>query len=269
MHESPSFKHAAEFLMDDERGSSAPRVSVITPVRNACSTLLQTIASVQAQTFPDWEMLLIDDGSTDGSVELIERLASRDPRLRLIRSQTRHGASGARNLGIRLARGRFIAFLDADDVWLPEKLACQVPRLEAGAGIVFSSYRRISPEGRHLGVVHARPRVQYRDALGGNPIGCLTGVWDRERFGRAQMPELPMREDYAFWLNLLRQGATAEGLPDVLAEYRVSRNSRSSRKFRAARATWGVLHREVGFARANVGFALYVVRSIRRRLGNN
>jgi hypothetical protein len=249
-------------------GPEAPRVSVVTPFRNAAATLEETIASVRAQSYGDWEQLLIDDGSTDGSVELVERLAAEDPRLRLVRSPRRLGAAEARNTGIRLARGRFIAFLDADDLWLPGKLAAQVPLLEAGAGIVFSSYRRITPEGAPISVVTARPVVRYRDALGGNPIGSPTGIWDREVFGRAQMPDLPMREDYAFWLSLLRQGAVARGLPEVLAEYRVGRETRSSRKLQAAAKTWGVLRREpgLGWPRAVLGFAVYALRAVRRRM---
>jgi glycosyltransferase involved in cell wall biosynthesis len=245
-----------------------PRVSVITPFRNAAATIGETIASVRAQTYGDWEQLLVDDGSTDGSVELVERLAAEDPRLRLVRSRRRLGAAGARNEGIRLARGRFIAFLDADDLWRPGKLAAQVPVLEGGAGIVFSSYQRITAEGEPISVVRARPVVRYRDALGGNPIGSPTGIWDREIFGTAEMPDLSMREDYAFWLNLLRTGAVARGLPEVLADYRVGRNTRSSRKIQAARKTWGVLRREpgLGLPRAALGFALYALRALRRRL---
>ncbi len=247
---------------------AAPRVSVVIPFRNARGTLAATIASVQAQTVPDWEALLVDDQSEDGSTELVERLAASDPRLRLLRPPHRLGAPGARNLGIRSARGRFLAFLDADDLWLPHKLERQLPLLEAGAGLVFSSYRRIDPQGRPLGVVPARPFVRYRDALGGNPIGSPTAIWDLERFGRAQMPELPMREDYAFWLSLLRGGAVAHGLPEVLAEYRVVPGSRSSRKLRAARNTWSVLRREpgIGLPRAALGFGLYALRAVLRRL---
>lgn len=248
--------------------AATPRVTVVIPFRNAVGTLGQTVASVQAQTVRDWEALLVDDQSGDGSTELAARLAARDPRLRLVCPPARLGAAGARNLGIREARGRFLAFLDADDLWLPEKLERQLPLLEVGAGIVFSSYRRIDPEGRPLSVVRARPLVRYRDALGGNPIGSPTAVWDLARFGRVQMPDLPMREDYAFWLALLRQGAEARGLPEVLAEYRVSPGSRSARKLRAARNTWSVLRREpgLGWPRAALGFGLYAVRAVLSRL---
>lgn len=245
-----------------------PLVSVVTPFRDAAATLGATVASLRAQTFPRWEAILVDDGSTDGSAALVEAVAAEDGRLRLVRAPSWQGAAEARNLGIDAARGRYVAFLDADDLWLPEKLAFQVPRLEAGAAIVFSSYRRVDPAGRELKVVRARPRVRYQDALGGNPIGCLTAVWDCRRFPDARMPLLPMREDYAFWLSLLRRGAEAEGLPEVLAEYRVSPASRSGRKLRAARATWGVLRREPGLTlpRAAAGFALYALRAAARRM---
>lgn len=243
-----------------------PIVSVVIPFYNAVSTLGQAIASVQAQTRPDWEALLVDDGSTDGSVDVAKRAVAMDPRLRLLHPPTRLGAAGARNLGIQSARGRYIGFLDADDLWLPQKLELQVPKLLAGAPIVFSSYRRIDLNGRPMSEVRARSRVRYRDALGGNPIGCLTGIWDRARFPQARMPDLPLCEDYAFWLSLLREGAEASGLPEVLAEYRVSPHSRSARKLRAARGTWQVLRQEFGLRSAAGGFALYAIRAMRQRL---
>jgi teichuronic acid biosynthesis glycosyltransferase TuaG len=249
-------------------GSGVPRVSVIIPFHNAVGTLAGTVASLRSQTFSDWEGLLINDGSTDGSAELAASLAAQDLRLRVLHTADRRKAAGARNLGIRSAQERFIAFLDADDLWLPDKLSEQIVHLEAGAPIVFSSYRRIDAEGNVLSVVPAKSRVSYQDALGGNPIGCLTGVWDRERFGPAQMPELPMHEDYAFWLGLLRQGAVAHGLPAVLAEYRVAKGSLSSRKLRVAGATWRILRREpgLGVLRASWGMVRYALRAMRQRV---
>lgn len=247
---------------------SGPAVSVIMPCRNGAATLDAALDSLVAQDFPHWEVLVIDDGSTDAGPARVAARAAGDPRIRPLAAPGRLGVAGARNLGIEAARGRWIAFLDADDRWRPGKLARQLPVLQAGAPIVFSAYDRVDAAGRRLGTVPAAARVCYGDALGGNPIGCLTGVWDTATFGRARMPDLPMHEDYAFWLALLRTGACATGLPDVLADYRVAAGSHSGQKLRAAQAVWRILRAEPGldWPRAAAGFARYALGAVARRI---
>jgi teichuronic acid biosynthesis glycosyltransferase TuaG len=247
----------------------SPRVSVITPVWNAAATLGETVASVQAQSVGDWEMLLVDDGSTDGSRALAEALATTDPRLRVLGWSQNHGPAAARNAGIRAAQGRYIAFLDADDRWLPQKLARQLAVMEdKGEALVFSSYRRIDAKGRRLGQVTARAEVTYRDALRGNPIGCLTAIYDTERLGRVEMPDVRRRQDYGLWLNLLKRIPAARGLPEVLAEYRVCSGSWSANKLIGARATWAVYRELEGmsFLQAGYYFLHYATKGIRDRL---
>ena len=257
-------------MPDSPRMPDRPRFSVIIPFRNACDTLPATLASLQAQTEPDWEALLVDDASDDGSVALVQAAARKDARLRLLHDPCQDSARGvaaSRNLGIDTARGTYIAFLDADDLWLPAKLAAQRRTFETGANIVFSSYRRIDRTGRSLGLVPAPARVNWADALAGNPIGCLTGAWRRSAFPDAHMPLLDMHEDYAFWLMLLRQGATAQGLPEVLAKYRVRPKSSSANKLRAAKAVWDILKLEGLSLRGRVsGFLRYALRGVRQRL---
>lgn len=246
-----------------------PLVSVIVPFRNAAATLPQTLASLSGQTIPDWEALLVDDASADDSAALAAVAARTDARIRLLRHGDRQGAAAARNTAIRASRGRFIAFLDADDLWLPHKLERQIPVLLAGAPLVFSGYERIDIHGRTLSQVIPPARVCYRDLLAGNPIGCLTAIWDTIAFGRCELPLLPLHEDYAFWLNLLRSGAHGQGLPDILARYRVSPASQSGQKLRAARATWSILRAEpgLGLPGATLGFARYASSAIGRRMG--
>ncbi len=246
-----------------------PLFSVIIPFHDAAATLSEALASLQAQTEPDWEALLIDDASRDGSVELAQRAAAQDSRLRVIhypQSRTR-GAAASRNLGMDAARGDYLALLDADDRWLPGKLAAQARAFARGADIVFTSYRRIDPAGRDLGLVHAPAHVAWSDALAGNPIGALTGAWRRDRFAGARMPLRRIHEDYAFWLDLLRSGAVAEGLPEVLAEYRVQPHSASANKWRAARAVWDILGTQgLSLPDRSRNFARYALRGIARRI---
>lgn len=248
----------------------APVFSVIVPFHNGAEFLGEAIASLQGQSLGDWEALLIDDASTDGAVALARAACRADPRLRLLHEPGRtrpRGAGATRNLGLAVARGRHVAFLDADDRWLPAKLARQKVVFDAGADIVFGAYRRIDAHGRALGEVGARPELRWRDALDGNPIGCLTGAYRRARFPQARMPRRAVHEDYAFWLALLRQGVEARGLPEVLAEYRVRPGSRSSCKWRGARAVWQILgEEEIGLPRQLLCFARYAGGALARRM---
>lgn len=268
---------AARMTMNERDSQGAldpgpvPAFSVIVPFHNAAATLDQTLASLRAQTLTDWEAFLIDDASNDGSAEMVQGLAAQDPRLKVLHDPAQRSPRGpgrSRNLGLDRARGTFVAFLDADDIWYPEKLAQQQAAFVAtGADIVFSSYRRVDARGRALGVVRAAPRVVWADALGGNPIGCLTAAYRRQPHAAQRMIDLPMHEDYAFWLDLLRGGAVAAGLPQVLADYRVRRDSLSANKLRAAATVWSILGREpIGLAQRLRGFSAYAVNGLRRRL---
>ena len=170
--------------LPDRAMSPAPLVSVITPVWNAAATLAATVASVRAQSLPDWEMLIVDDGSTDGSPALAAALAAGEPRLRLLGWAENRGAAAARNAGIRAARGRYLAFLDADDLWRPEKLAVQIGYMAAtGAPFTFAAIDRIDPAGRRLGTVAVPARVDHARLLRGNVIPCQTAAFDRQHYG--------------------------------------------------------------------------------------
>ena len=244
--------------------------SVIIPFRNAETTLSETLDSLRSQTETEWEALLINDASTDRSVELAVSAMYKDPRFRLIDDSrlgtSPRGVAATRNLGIDDARGKYVALLDADDRWLPEKMALQRRVFENGADIVFSSYRRINAEGQPLGNIMARSSIAWKDAIAGNPIGCLTGAWRRERFFEARMPNRNLHED-AFWLMILRDGSIAHGLPQILAEYRVQPGSISSNKWRAAHAVWQILGEEkLSWRSRSIGFLRYAFTSVARRL---
>lgn len=233
-----------------------PLFTVVTPTRNAAATLGEAVASVRAQTCPDWELLLVDDGSTDGSAALARGFADRDPRIQALRLDAPRGAAAARNAAIRAARGRYIAFLDADDRWRPGKLAAQGAAFAAGASLVFTAYQRIDREGRPLSRVDVPPRLTYAEALKGNAICCSTAAYDTGVFGRAEMPDLPRRQDYGLWLTLLRRIPEAKGLPEVLLDYRVTPGSLSGNKLAAAAATWRVYREVAGLSPAPAAWAL-------------
>jgi glycosyltransferase involved in cell wall biosynthesis len=222
-----------------------PAVSVVTPVWNAAATLAETVASVRAQGFEDWELILVDDASTDGTPELARALADPDPRIRILTLAENGGPAAARNAGIRAARGRYIAFVDADDLWRPQKLARQIGFMRAeGHALTFSAYRRIAADGRPLGIVRPPARVDRAELLKGNVIGCLTAVYDSAAVGRLEMPPIRRRQDYGLWLAILARVPHAHALPEVLADYRVHTGSLSADKLGAVRATWA-LYRDV------------------------
>lgn len=247
-----------------------PLVSVVTPVWNAAATLAEAVASVRSQTLADWELLLVDDASQDGSRALARALAAAEPRIRLIERAANGGAAAARNDGIRAARGRLVAFLDADDRWYPGKLARQAEFMAAGGhALVFSGYRRVAADGTPLGIVRPPERIDRAGLLRGNVIGCLTAVYDSAVFGRAEMPPVRRRQDYGLWLALLRRVPFAHALPEPLADYRVAPSSLSGGKLGAAAATWR-LYREVeGLGRARSGYYLAhnLARGALKRLG--
>lgn len=249
---------------------TAPLVSVITPVHNGADTLAETVASVQAQSLEDWEMLLVDDGSQDGSRVLAETLAAADPRIRVSGWAENRGPAAARNAGIRAARGRYIAFVDADDLWLPEKLAAQISHMkQGGAGLGFTAYERMDAGGNLLGRVGVPARAGHDDLLRSNVIASVTAMYDTAVYGRVEMPDIRRRQDYGLWLLLLRQGGEAHGLNEVLARYRVRPGSLSANKFVAAAATWR-LYREVeelSRPRAAWCLAQNLSRAAARRMG--
>ncbi|XKE47247.1 glycosyltransferase [Halomonas organivorans] len=243
-------------------------VSVITPMHNASKFISTNIESVLTQTYSDWELIIIDDGSTDSSAEIAEAFSLQDSRIQLIRLEGNNGAAVARNRGIRLARGRYIAFLDSDDAWEPHKLESQLAFMKASeAALVFSAYRKVDEAGRELGVVGVPERAGYRDLLKTNYIGCLTAMYDTRRLGKVEMPLIRKRQDLALWLKILKlSGEPAWGQPEVLATYTVRAGSVSSNKQQAAAYQWRV-YREVealSLPACGYYFAQYALRGLLR-----
>ncbi|MFJ9498966.1 glycosyltransferase family 2 protein [Brevibacillus centrosporus] len=222
-----------------------PLVSVITPTYNAAKFIKATIDSVKGQTYPHWEMILIDDASSDNTIAVIQDELN-DPRIRLIALEQNGGAAVARNTGISSANGKYLAFLDSDDLWLPQKLATQVAFMqERDIAFSFTQYRIIAENGTETGVAVPIPKqIDYQGLLKNTIIGCLTVMLDREKLGTVQMPNIRTRQDTAMWLQILKQGQIAYGISEELSLYRKVGGSISSNKWKAARHTWR-LYRDI------------------------
>ncbi len=217
-------------------------VSIITPCYNSISTIQETIQSVLKQTYPYWEMLIIDDCSTDGSDIIIQQYSKQDSRIKYLKTNKSSGSPTIpRNLGIEQAQGRFIAFLDSDDVWLPTKLEEQIPIFyEPHTAIVFSNYEKMSYNGQRNGRVITAPRqATYKQLLKENIIGCLTAIYDTQKVGKLYFPKIG-HEDYAMWLSILKKGYIAKNTNSTLALYRISNSSISSNKITAFKWTWNI-----------------------------
>jgi len=226
-----------------------PLVSIITPIYNAAPWLRETLDSVRAQTLTDWEQIMVDDGSSDDSVAIAEAAALQDPRFRLIRTLRNMGPSAARNLAIEAARGRFIAFLDADDLWLPEKLARSVAWITSrGYSFIYHDYRHMSHDGLRVGaLIKAPEKLDWRTLHTRRGTGgCASIVIDRKRIPVFSFPPTaPYRaEDFCLWAQIIREGHIGHRLPADLARYRLSPKSRSANKLQAAINAWH-LYRKV------------------------
>lgn len=238
-------------------------VSVITPAHNAATVLARAVASVQAQKLTDWEMIIVDDGSGDGTADLAYSLAQKERRLRVLSHPTGQGAAAARNTALAAAQGRYVAFLDADDEWVTTKLAQQISVMQSQqAALCYTGFLRVSDTVERF--VRVPSRVTRAQLLYGNIICCSSAVYDRAVLGSVFMPPLPLRQDYALWLTLLEQVPQAVGINMPLVRLHVTRGSLSSNKWRAMRATWA-MHRN-HFGVGALQSAGYVVAHSLRRL---
>jgi teichuronic acid biosynthesis glycosyltransferase TuaG len=220
-----------------------PLVSVITPAYKAARFIGETIASVQAQSFQDWEMIIADDFSPDDTCAIVAALAEKDPRIVLLRREKNCGPAATRNAALARAGGRYIAFLDSDDLWLPEKLEHQIAFMkERDCAVSYTWYRRLSEDGSTLGRVIEAPASQtYRQALKNAAIPNLTSMVDTAKTGRIRINEAGYRaHDYILWLSLLRQGHSALCLQEDLARYRSVGGSISSPPARSAYWVWRI-----------------------------
>lgn len=234
-----------------------PLVSVITPCYNAASVISETIESVLAQTYQNWELLICDDCSTDNSEQIINAYCSQDSRIKLYKTQKNTGHPiEPRNISLSHAKGDIIAFLDADDLWMPEMLETSVSFMtERNYDIVYSDYEKITWDGKRSNrIVHYKKKATYNDMLKICSVpACITTIIRKEVLGHIRFRNLPI-EDYAFWLEVFRNGYTAYNTNTVQGLYRQSKNSRSSDKLSMIKKHWYILRK---FEKVNFFSACY------------
>lgn len=229
-------------------------VSVIMPSYNASRFIEQAIDSVLQQSYQSIELIIIDDCSTDNSKEIIKELAEKHPKIKPVYLQENSGAAVARNKGIELAVGKYIAFLDTDDVWLPNKIEKQVEFMkDNNLPFCHSNYQLIDTEG-HITERKGKFKnpLTYSDMLKSNFIGCLTAIYDSDILGKMYMPLIRKRQDYGLWLNILKKVDVAQGIETPLALYRMNNDSISSNKIEMLYWNWKLFYKveKIGFFRS-------------------
>lgn len=244
------------------------KVSIVMPSYKSETFLTLSIDSILNQTFKEWELIVIDDSSPDDSNKIIEKYMQNCEKIKLIKLEKNSGPAIARNRAIKEAKGRYIAFLDSDDLWHADKLSRQLSFMqEHDVALSYTGYYRIEEiSGEIIDQINVPKKVDYGELLKQNIIGCLTAIYDTEKIGKVYMPDILKRQDFGLWLKILKKVPYAYGLDEPLAYYRVRTASVSSNKILASRYNWK-LYREVEklpMYKAIYYFGWYTYRSFLR-----
>lgn len=248
-------------------------ISIIVPVYQAEKFIRETMDSVRAQTYKNWELLLVEDCSSDGTADVIREYIreKEEDRIRLILQPYNQGAARARNRGLQEAKGRYIAYLDADDLWEPQKLEHELRFMkEKDAAFVFTGYEFADENGKGLGkIVRVPQTLTYKQALSNTTIFTTTVMFDTEKLSKDKL-EMPVMksEDTALWFRILRSGVTAYGLDENLVKYRRAGKTLSSNKLEALRRIWNLYRKAEGLSVAESAyhFCFWALRAVKRRL---
>ena len=251
--------------------NSTDLVTVITPIYNSSLTIVETVKSLQEQDHKNWEMIcVVDKGTTDNSREIITQLSNSDSRIKLHEMENDRGWGHARTYGFTKAKGKFVAFLDADDLWLPNKLASQINfMVKNNYKFTCTGYRRMSHGGNiNNSVNFPPPKITYKDLLKNNSIGCLTVMLEREAIKNFRMANVP-GEDYIFWLELTgRRNINCFGLQEDLARYRITENSLSRSYVKTVIQRWKVYRQfeKLSFITSLYLFINYIIAASLKRI---
>lgn len=247
-------------------------VSIVVPVFNSEKFIKKTIQTVESQTYHNWELILVNDCSTDNSEQIIREYEKKDERIKLINLETNSGAAIARNTGMKNAKGKYIAFLDADDLWKKEKLEKQIKFMqENNYDFTFTGYEFADENGNNLGkIVNIPKKINYKQALKNTTIFTSTVIFNVNNLGKEliSMPNVRRGQDTATWWKVLKTGVIAYGLNESLSLYRRSNNTLSSNKIKALKRTWN-LYRNVEnlpFLTSLYNFCWYCFNAVKRRI---
>ncbi|MGE6454285.1 glycosyltransferase family 2 protein [Shewanella baltica] len=224
-----------------------PLVSIIMPSYNSAKTIAHSIESVLKQNYTNWELLITDDKSIDETISIINEYVTKDKRISLFKNDQNLGAGGSRNRSIKEAKGKYIAFLDSDDVWLTDKLFIQIDYMQKNnVALSYTWYQKFGNDGDG-GFVQPKLNITYQQLLYSNIIGCLTAVYDAEILGKRYMPLIRKRQDMGLWLNILNDIDMAFGIPQVLAKYRVD-SGMTQNKLNVLKWQWSFYREVVGLS---------------------
>ncbi|MHC1749572.1 MAG: glycosyltransferase family 2 protein [Cellulosilyticaceae bacterium] len=241
-------------------------ISIVMPAYNCEKYIQEAIKSVTKQTYKNWELIIIDDGSKDNTVDIISELATQDKRIKFYKNEKNQGVSATRNKGIALARGEWIAFLDSDDMWQEEKLKKQMYlKQKVNAEFVFTGSSYINEIGEaYKGIFKVPTQVDYKKLRTHNVISCSSVLMKKKFFKHIKMEKDDMHEDYAVWLRILKQGVKAYAVNEPLLIYRISKNSKSGNKMKTLKMTYKVFR----FVGVNpIGAVYFMVRHVIASIG--
>lgn len=221
-------------------------VSIITPTYNCAKFIGETIESVLSQTYTNWEMIIVDDCSTDNTEEVVNKYSKKDKRIQYYRLENNSGAAIARTKAMELSNGKYMAFLDSDDLWYPNKLEYQIKYMKDNSyGFTCTKYEQIDEYSNSLNkIIGVIPKTSYNRLLLDCPVGNSTVMYDVEKIGKFKVPNIRKRNDDALWLQMLKKEKYIYGIDEILMRYRIRSNSISSNKFKLIGYHW-YLYRKI------------------------
>ena len=244
-----------------------PKVSIITSAFNAATVIGDAYASIISQTYTNWEWLVTDDLSTDNTWEILNAYAKNDSRIKILHNTKNVGAGASRNKSIEESSGRFIAFLDSDDMWHKDKLKKQIGfMLEHSYALTYTAYEKMTMSGDVIHSIIPPDKVSYHELLKSNVIGCLTAIYDAKVLGKIYMPTIRKRQDMALWLKILEKIDYAYCLNENLALYRVGNNTLSSNKLKVIFSQWSFYRNylKFGILKSIYYFSHYAFRAVKK-----
>lgn len=246
------------------------KVSVIMPTYNAEKYIKDAIDSVINQTYKNWEIIIVDDNSEDNTEEIVKEIISNNKNISYIKLNENMGAATTRNKAMELSSGRFLAFLDSDDIWAIDKLEVQISyMIKNKCAISYSDYELISDDGYSLHkVIRVPQKLTYKQYLRNTIIQTVTVVVDKDYVGDIRMPNIKMRQDFATWLSILKNGHDALGINKVLGQYRRTTNSLSSNKFKTVQKNWYVYRKieKLSLLETSFVFTGYAINATIKRI---